>query len=88
MYAIRSYYVNRIFVDVTGFYQLFKDFQTRAWVADASTGEFDYVSKDGGKATSYGAEANLRVAVIEQLHLFANYAWLKTEFDSTRNNFV
>ncbi len=81
--GFKAAFFDRIFVDVTGFYQLYKNFQTRAWVADASTGEFNYISKDGGQATSYGAEASLRVAVIEQLHLFANYAWLKTEFDST-----
>ncbi|MFV0590907.1 MAG: TonB-dependent receptor [Draconibacterium sp.] len=81
--GFKAAFFDRIFVDITGFYQLYKDFQTRAWVADASTGEFNYISKDGGRAKSYGAEASLRAAIIEQLHLFANYAWLKTKFDST-----
>ncbi|WP_346862860.1 TonB-dependent receptor [uncultured Draconibacterium sp.] len=74
---------DRVFFDVVGFYQLYKNFQTSAWVADPETGEFNLKFKDGGKATSYGAEANVRVAVVKQLDLFANYAWLKSEFDST-----
>jgi outer membrane receptor protein involved in Fe transport len=74
---------DRVFFDVVGFYQLYKNFQTSAWVADTETGEFNLKFKDGGKATSYGAEANVRVAVVKQLDFFANYAWLKSEFDST-----
>lgn len=74
---------DRVFIDVVGFYQLYKNFQTSAWVADPENGEFNYKVKDGGKATSYGTEANMRIAVVRQLDVYANYAWLKTEFDST-----
>jgi outer membrane receptor protein involved in Fe transport len=81
--GFKSSFYDRVFIDVTGFYQLYKDFQTSAWVADPASGEFNYKVKDGGKATSYGAEANLKVAIIEELDFFANYAWLKSEFDST-----
>jgi outer membrane receptor protein involved in Fe transport len=81
--GFKGAFYNRVFVDLTGFYSLYKDFQTRAWVANNETGEYNLLFKDGGQATSYGAEANLQVAIIEQLDLFANYAWLKTEFDST-----
>ncbi|QIA09483.1 TonB-dependent receptor [Draconibacterium halophilum] len=81
--GFKGAFYDRVFVDVTGFYQLYKDFQTRAWVANNETGEYNLLFKDGGQATAYGAEASLRVAIIEQLDLFANYAWLKTEFDST-----
>ncbi|WP_319229769.1 TonB-dependent receptor [Draconibacterium orientale] len=81
--GFKGAFYNRVFVDLTGFYSLYKDFQTRAWVANNETGEYNLLFKDGGQATSYGAEANLQVAIIEQLDLFANYAWLKTGFDST-----
>lgn len=81
--GFKGSFYDRVFVDITGFYSLYKDFQTRAWVADSETGEYNLLFKDGGQATSYGAEANVRVAIIEQLDMFANYAWLKTEFDST-----
>ena len=81
--GFKGVFSNRVFIDVSGFYSLYKDFQTRAWAADSGTGEYNLLFKDGGQATSYGAEANLRVAIIEQLDMFANYAWLKTKFDST-----
>ena len=81
--GIKGSYFDRVFIDVTGFYQLYKNFQTSAWIADPESGEFNYKVKDSGKATSYGAEANLRVAIIKQIDVFANYAWLVTEFDST-----
>jgi iron complex outermembrane recepter protein len=49
-------------------------------------GEFNYKIIDGGKATTYGAEATLNVAVVKQLELFGNYAWLHTAFDSTNTD--
>ena len=75
--------LDRVFIDVVGFYQQYRDFQTSAWVADPESGEFNYKIKDGGKATSYGAETTIKAAVIEQLDVFVNYAWLKASFDST-----
>ncbi len=84
--GFKGSFLDRVFFDVVGFYQLYKNFQTSAWVADPDNGEFNYKVKDGGKAKSYGAEANVRVAVLEQLDFYANYAWLKSEFDSTDVN--
>lgn len=81
--GVKASFYDRVFLGANGFYQLYKNFQTRAWVADPSTGEFNYIVKDGGKAAAYGAEAGLRVAVVKQLDFFANYAWLHTAFDST-----
>ncbi|MEN8116679.1 MAG: TonB-dependent receptor [Bacteroidota bacterium] len=81
--GLKASFYDRVFIDAVGFYQQYKNFQTSAWVADPATGEFNYKVKDGGKATSYGAEANIRVAIVKQLDFFANYAWLHTEFDST-----
>ena len=74
--------MQRIFVDAVGFYQEYTDFQTRAWIADPITGEFNYKVKDGGQATSYGAEANIKAALLKGLDVFANYAWLHSRFDS------
>ena len=42
-----------------------------------------YKVKDGGKATSYGAEASVKAAVIKGLDIFGNYAYLHARFDST-----
>lgn len=81
--GFKGAFLDRVFVDATGFYQFYKNFQTQAWVADPESGEFNLIFKDGGKANAYGAEANVRVAIAEQLDFFANYAWLITEFDST-----
>ncbi len=81
--GFKASFYDRVFFDVVGFYQLYKNFQTSAWVADPESGEFNLKFEDSGQATSYGAEANVRVAVVKQLDIFANYAWLKSEFDST-----
>lgn len=75
--------LERVFIDAVGFYQLHKNFQTSAWIANPANGEFNYKVKDGGKATSYGAEANLKVAIVKQLDFFGNYAYLHATFDST-----
>ena len=81
--GIKATVLQRIYVDVVGFYQQYSDFQTRAWIANPETGEFNYKVKDGGMATSYGAEASLKAAVIEGLDIFGNYTYLHARFDST-----
>jgi iron complex outermembrane receptor protein len=72
----------RVYFDIIGFLQEYSNFQTRAWVANPETGEFNYKVKDGGKATAYGFETTVKAAIIEQLDLFGNYAYLHTAFDS------
>lgn len=72
--------LSRVYLDVDGFYQKYKNFQTSAWE------DFNYIVKYGGKATSYGIEANMKVALLKQLDLFGNYAWLHTAFDSTNTD--
>ena len=62
------------------FYYDYLNFQTSAWVADASTGEFNYIVKDGGKASGYGAEANVKYAVLKGLQFFGNYAYIHARF--------
>ncbi len=74
---------SRFFIDVVAFYQKYKNFQTNAWIADTASGEFNYLVKNGGMATSYGGEATVKAAIIEQLELFGNYAYLHATFDST-----
>jgi hypothetical protein len=70
----------RFWFDLGLFYYGYENFQTSAWVADASTGEFNYIVKDGGKASGYGAEVNLRYAVAKGLQLFGNYAYIHARF--------
>ena len=70
----------RLWFDLGLFYYGYLNFQTSAWVADASTGEFNYIVKDGGKATGYGAEANVKYAILKGLQLFGNYAYIHARF--------
>ncbi len=70
----------RLWFDLGLFYYNYMNFQTSAWVADATTGEFNYIVKDGGKANGYGAEANVKYTVVKGLQLFGNYAYIHARF--------
>ncbi len=74
--GIKSALGSRFWFDATAFYQLFRNFQTNAWT------ENNYLVRDAGKATSYGAEASTRVALLHHTSLFGNYAWIHARFDS------
>lgn len=81
--GFKGSFFERVFLSTTGFYQQYRNFQTRAWVSNPDDGIFDYKVKDSGKASSYGAEVNIRAAILEELDFIGNYAWLHTAFDST-----
>jgi outer membrane receptor protein involved in Fe transport len=72
--------LERVFIDAVGFYQKYKNFQSSAWKDN------NYIIIDGGKATTYGFETSVNVAVVKQLELFGNYAWLHSAFDSTNTD--
>jgi iron complex outermembrane recepter protein len=72
----------RIFWDVNGFYRRHFNVQTLQWGGEPGTG----LLAANGKATSYGAETGLKVAVIPGLDVFGNYAWMQSAFDSTGVN--
>ncbi len=74
--GIKTAVARRLWADVTGFYQLFSDFQTNAWVDN------NYLVRDAGKATSYGVEGSLKIALLKNIDLFGNYAWIHARFDS------
>ena len=80
--GFKTIYKSKLWFDVNLFYQNYSNFQTSAWIADATSGEFNYLVKDGGKATSYGLESTLKYQIIKQLQLFGNYAYLHAQFDS------
>ncbi len=84
--GIKSSISGRAYVDVVAFYQKYKDFQTRAWVADPETGEFNYKTIDGGMATSYGVESSFNLSLLKGLELFGNYAFLHATFDDTNKD--
>jgi outer membrane receptor protein involved in Fe transport len=70
----------RFWFDLGLFYYGYLNFQTSAWIADAGTGEFNYIVKDGGKASGYGAETNVKFAVLKELQFFGNYAYIHARF--------
>jgi outer membrane receptor protein involved in Fe transport len=70
----------RLWFDLGTFYYNYLNFQTSSWIADAGTGEFNYIVIDGGKASAYGAEANVKYAVLKGLQFFGNYAFIHARF--------
>jgi iron complex outermembrane receptor protein len=84
--GFKSSVSGRIFIDVDAFYQKYKNFQTRAWIADPETGEFNYKSIDGGMATTYGVETSLKASLLRGFDLFGNYAFLHATFDDTNKD--
>ncbi|RIH66620.1 TonB-dependent receptor [Mariniphaga sediminis] len=69
----------RVFWNANGFYRRHFNVQTLQGAGEPGTA----LLAANGKATSYGAETGLRVAVIPALDLFGNYTWMQSAFDST-----
>lgn len=69
----------RVFWEVNGFYRRHLNVQTLQWHGEPGTA----LLAANGKATSFGAETGLKVAVIPGLDVFGNYAWMQSVFDST-----
>ena len=84
--GLKSTILGKVFLDVVAFYQKYNDFQTRAWIADPETGEFNYKTINGGNATSYGIETSFNASLMKGLILFGNYAYLDASFDDTNMN--
>jgi iron complex outermembrane recepter protein len=76
----------RLWFDAGIYYQEYTNFQTAAWVAEADSGEFNYIVKDAGKATAYGAETSVKMAVLKGFDVFGNYAYIHSRFDSLNVN--
>ena len=91
--GIKTAIRQRLWFDLGVFYHDYLNFQTSAWVADPGTGEFNYIVKDGGKASAYGAEANVKYAVLKGLQFFGNYAYIHARFaendvDGAKQNYA
>ncbi len=76
----------RIWFDIGVFYYGYTNFQSYAWIADASTGQFNYIMIDGGKASAYGAEASVKYELFRGLQFFGNYAYIHDRFAANNNN--
>lgn len=78
--GIKSYYDN-LSVDATWFYHKYSNFQTNAWVVDPSTGQFGYLVKDAGKATSYGFETSIQYLAHKNIQVFGTYNYIHARYD-------
>ena len=72
---------NKFLMDVTAFYYNYNNFQTNAWIADPSTGDFAYLIKDAGKASSFGLETSFQYSINKNFKLFGNYAYISATYD-------
>lgn len=79
-FGFKSLIQKKLLLDLGLFYYNYSNFQTSAWVADASTGDFNYIVKDGGKASGYGLETSIKYPVIKGLQIFGNYAYIHARF--------
>jgi len=85
-FGLKGHISNQFLFDLAAYYYDYSDFQTRAWIADQESGEFQLIIKDGGKAHAYGFESNLQYAFSQYLQVFGNYAYIHARFDDTDNN--
>ena len=74
---------NQFMFDAALFYHDYHDFQTNAWIADPATGEFAYIIKDGGEATTIGLETSFQYSISKNLKIFGNYAYIKARYNKT-----
>ena len=70
----------KLWLDLGAFFHDYRNFQTSAWVANATTGEFNYLVKSGGKATAYGLESSFKYKLTNVWQLFGNYAFIHARF--------
>jgi iron complex outermembrane recepter protein len=80
--GLKASLFRKVYIDIVGFIQKYNNFQTRAWIANILTGQYDYETINEGKATSYGVEATLKASLLKGLDLFGNYAYLNATFDN------
>ena len=72
---------NQFIFDATIYYYDYHNFQTNAWIADPVTGNFAYIIKDGGKASTYGLETSFQYSINEHFKLFGNYAFTHARYN-------
>jgi len=70
----------RFMVDVSLYYQLYRDFQSWKWEG------MDYLQEGIDRATSYGAEFSARYWLNKYLTVFGNYAYTHATFDDRDND--
>jgi outer membrane receptor protein involved in Fe transport len=84
--GFKGTFANRTLLDIAAYYYDYNNFQTRSWVANRATGEYQLIVKDGGKAHAYGLESNLQYTVSKNIKVISNYAYIHARFDETDSN--
>jgi iron complex outermembrane recepter protein len=84
--GFKTVFQQRLWFDIGAFYYSYTNFQSYAWIANATTGQFNYIMIDGGKASAYGAEASVKYVLFKGLQLFGNYAYIHDRFAANNNN--
>lgn len=79
--GLKSLISDRLYFNAAAYFYAYNDFQTRAWVSDQESGEFQLIVKDGGKAHTYGFESDLRYIISSSLQIDATYAYIHARFD-------
>lgn len=79
--GVKATWADQLLWDASVYFYDYTDFQTRSWVADQETGEYQLIVKDGGKAHAYGFETSLRHRLSAHLEMNANYAYIHARFD-------
>ncbi len=72
---------NQFIFDAAVFYHAYHNFQTNAWIADPITGDFAYLIKDGGEASTFGLETSFQYSVSKNFKIFGNYAYIKARYN-------
>jgi outer membrane receptor protein involved in Fe transport len=73
--------LRRIWFDAAGFYQIYSNFQASEWISSPITGRFSQLVIDNNKAVSFGAESNLKAALLKGVDLFGNFAYIHARFN-------
>lgn len=84
--GFKGTFSERLFVNTAAYIYDYNDFQTRAWVADRASGEYQLIVKNGGQAHAYGYEASARLALNRYIQLYGTYAYIHARFDDKDSN--
>lgn len=77
--GVKMSVLERVFLDVTGHYRHHRNVHTLLWGGTQGTG----LNAASGKATSYGLDAGVQIALLKGFNMFGSYSWLNAVFDST-----
>jgi len=84
--GLKANYKQILFYDASAYFYSYNDFQTRSWIADRETGEYQLIVKDGGAASAYGLELGIRYLFNRNIEFHGTYAYIHARFDNKDSN--